>query len=156
MLATQALELCRDEAIVVLDAGSVKPHAEPWLPRVSVLAASADYAEGLGLSALDALRHGLDAGAEVVVLTQGAEGVLYRSASGVAGAVSVPAVQVKDTLGAGDAFHGALVACLADAGPGWRDMLPETLTRAVAVATLRVQHAGARGWLAQLTPAQRA
>jgi sugar/nucleoside kinase (ribokinase family) len=59
--------------------------------------------------------------------------------------VDIPEVAAVDTLGAGDAFHGALVAALAS-GVG----LPSAVTSAVEVASTRVQHVGPRVWLNQL------
>lgn len=55
----------------------------------------------------------IDAGAELVVVTRGAEGSVATTRAGEV--VEVPGVpcDVVSTLGAGDVFHGALVACLA-------------------------------------------
>ncbi|MDA8438392.1 MAG: PfkB family carbohydrate kinase [Propionibacterium sp.] len=132
------------DAVVVLDAGSPKPHAEAWLPRVDVLAASADYADGLGLSPGEVIDHGLRAGCRAVVVTQGAGDALWADEHG-RGRLAPPPVEAVDTNGAGDAFHGALVARLVR-GDGLRD----AVARAVEVASLRVSVAGARGWMAGL------
>jgi sugar/nucleoside kinase (ribokinase family) len=60
-----------------------------------------------------------------------------------AGDLAVPPVAAVDTAGAGDVFHGALLVARA----GGRD-LPAALRYAVAVAGIRVTHAGPRAWLA--------
>ena len=137
-LAEAALE---GPALVVLDAGSPKPHVEQWLPRVDVLAASADYAAGLGLTADEVLARGLAAGSRGVVVTQGPDEVLWAD-GGHRGRRRPPTVDAVDTNGAGDAFHGALVAALARG-----EDLESAVARAVEVASLRVTSAGARGWL---------
>ncbi len=131
-------------ALVVLDAGSAKPHAESWLPRVDVLAASADYAEGLGIGAPDVIERGLGAGCRAVVVTQGAGEVLWADGH-ARGRIVPPRVEAVDTNGAGDAFHGALVAQLAGGSA-----LPDAVARATEVASLRVSVVGARRWMAGL------
>ena len=131
-------------AVVVVDAGSPKPHVEQWLPRVDVLAASADYAVGLGLTAEQVVDRGLAGGCHGVVVTQGGDDVLWAEGDR-RGRRRPPVVEVVDTNGAGDAFHGALVAALA-AGDG----LDAAVARASDIASRRVTVAGARGWLGLL------
>jgi len=57
----------------------------------------------------------LERGASVVIVTRGAEPVIARSIGSELIEVPVPAVDVVDTIGAGDAFVGGLVARLAEA-----------------------------------------
>lgn len=59
--------------------------------------------------------------------------------------VSVPLVAAVDTLGAGDAFHGAYAHAIATGAPA-----AEAVRVAVGVAALRVQHRGPRAWMAHL------
>ncbi len=56
----------------------------------------------------------LERGASVVIITRGSEPVLARSAGSDVIEVPVPAVDVVDTIGAGDAFVGGLIARLGD------------------------------------------
>ena len=73
----------------------------------------------------------LDAGAELVVVTRGAAGsVAYTRDGDVVEAPAFPAEPVS-TLGAGDVFHGALLAQLARDVP-----LPDALAAANACASL--------------------
>jgi sulfofructose kinase len=67
---------------------------------------------GLGM----AIRAALDEGARRVAVTMGADGALAADASG---SWHVPgmSVEVVSTLGAGDVFHGALLAMLLDGRP---------------------------------------
>jgi sulfofructose kinase len=76
-------------------------------------------------------RHALEAGAELVVVTRGAEGsVAYTRDGAVVSAAGHP-VQTVSTLGAGDVFHGALLAQLV------REVaLPEALAFANSCAAL--------------------
>jgi sugar/nucleoside kinase (ribokinase family) len=81
-------------------------------------------------------RHGdpasaVRAGAELVVVTRGAGGsAAYTSEGLVAEAPGAP-VEAVSTLGAGDVFHGALLAALVRGTP-----LPEALARANLAAAL--------------------
>ncbi|WP_199699221.1 PfkB family carbohydrate kinase [Oleomonas cavernae] len=67
------------------------------------------------LSIADAAAYWLDCGARLVVVTAGEQGATAFSA---AGTVAVPGrcVRVRDTVGAGDTFHAALLAQLSTTG----------------------------------------
>ena len=67
------------------------------------------------ITVAEAAAYWLDLGAQLVVITMGERGATAFSA---AGRISVPGrvVAVHDTVGAGDAFHAALLAELAKAG----------------------------------------
>lgn len=147
--AARALDARPGSCLAVLDAGSAKPHAEPWLSVLDVVAGSADYATGLTLGQEEALAHVLDSGAGAAVMTDGAGPVLWATRTGQAGSYSPPAVRALDTLGAGDAWHGAFVAALA------LDLsLADAVAYASESASIRVRHQGARGWLAHITRLQ--
>ncbi len=75
-----------------------------------------------------------------VVVTQGGDGVLMVAGDLVVRRVPAPAVEVRDTTGAGDTFNGVLAARLA-AG----DELAVAIPIAVAAASLSVMEVGARG-----------
>lgn len=129
----------------VLDAGSAKPHTADWLPRLDVVAGSADYAAGLGLDLVAAVDHVLAAGARSAVMTDGPNEVLWAESDRRLYRVPPPSVVAVDTLGAGDAFHGALTAALAAGRP-----LAEAVPLAARVGAIRVAHCGARAWLAKI------
>ncbi|HSO64094.1 MAG TPA: PfkB family carbohydrate kinase [Ornithinibacter sp.] len=139
-VAVAVAAAARERGIPVLaDAGSWKPGLETLLAHVDVLVASADLRapSGPGLPDLLALGPGW------VARTAGGSPVEWLSADGSGGWVSVPDVEVVDTLGAGDVLHGALLADLARHGPS---DLPGSLRRAVEVAARSVTADGARGW----------
>lgn len=134
--------------LVVVDAGSVKPVVEEWLTDwIDVVAASADYAAGLGGDAGQAIAHILAAGAGAAIITGGADDVHWATDRGRTGRHSPPQVTARDTLGAGDAFHGALVAALTGSAVHWREQLPAAVRTACAVASAAVADPSARGWL---------
>lgn len=130
------------EVPVVLDAGSWKPVLDELLPLVDVAVCSADLVLPESVDPLV----GLPArGVRSVAVSDGARPVRWHEGERW-GAVEVPAVRAVDTVGAGDVLHGAFAHAWA---AGERD-LEAALGRAVAVASVRVQHAGPRGWLAAL------
>ncbi|MDA9394036.1 ribokinase [Bradyrhizobium sp. CCBAU 45394] len=102
------------------------------------------------LSIADAAAYWLECGAHLVVVTEGAKGATAFSA---AGSVSVPgrSAIVRDTVGAGDTFHAALLAQLARTGrlhPGAIAMLDlseirELLAYGTAAAAVTVSRDGA-------------
>ncbi|WP_253772049.1 PfkB family carbohydrate kinase [Goodfellowiella coeruleoviolacea] len=143
---------------VVLDAGSWKPVLTELLPLVDVCAC----AEGFRLPehpdgpATEAALHRI--GIPVVTRTGGPAPVRWScrrpgptGAELVSGCCPVPAVTARDTLGAGDVWHGALVHGVARRrgvpGPG---VLPELVRAANQVAAVRVRRIGPRAWLADL------
>jgi sugar/nucleoside kinase (ribokinase family) len=85
-------------------------------------------------------------GVDTVVMTAGGDPVAWWS-GGRSGTVPVPSVAVVDTLGAGDAFHGAYCYHRTDAEIG----TAERVGRAAGVASLRCSVIGPRAWLKDLT-----
>lgn len=121
--------------LVLLDGGSWKDGLDRVLPHVDVAVVSADF-----------VAPGDELGPVSFVARSDGEGpVHWRAADGSSGVVSVPEVDVVDTLGAGDVLHGAMLAELARHA---MIDLPASLTRAVEVASRSVTAPGARGWLA--------
>ncbi|NIJ14960.1 sugar/nucleoside kinase (ribokinase family) [Saccharomonospora amisosensis] len=115
---------------VVVDAGSWKPVFSELLPLADIVACSAQFRAPAG-----ALR-----GVPTVITTSGADPVRWSS-GGESGEVAVPVVAARDTLGAGDVWHGALLTKVGELG------IPRLIEFANAVAAERVRHAGPRSWL---------
>jgi sugar/nucleoside kinase (ribokinase family) len=84
----------------------------------------------VGRSIGSAVQAALDEGAQRVAVTLGAGGALVAERSGAWRVAGVP-IDVVSTLGAGDVFHGALLASLLDGGS-----LAESARRACAAAAL--------------------
>jgi sugar/nucleoside kinase (ribokinase family) len=117
---------------VVLDAGSWKPVLDELLPLVDIAACSAHFrVPGPSLH---------ERGVPTVITTAGSGPVRWSTPT-ASGEVSVPPVTARDTLGAGDVWHGALAY-----GVGQYE-LPELIGFANEVAAERVRHTGPRSWV---------
>lgn len=125
---------------VVLDGGSTKPVYADLVPLADAMVCSSSFG-GLPERFDAVAAELLAAGARLVAMTAGGAPVRWRTRDAT-GVVEVPSVTVCDTLGAGDVLHGAFAFARA---LGVTD--PErSLGLGVAVASLRVQHAGPRSW----------
>lgn len=153
-LALPILAAAAGRAVRVLDAGSVKPGTDALLTAVDVVVASDDFRPPGCHSAQDVLAALADAGVRWAAVTRGRDPVLYRWGERL-GQVEVPRAEVVDTLGAGDVFHGALVAALARAGTapdGLDEVDPDALLAvAASVAATSVATMGTRAWIDTVT-----
>ena len=127
---------------IVLDGGSWKPGLEAILPHVSVAIVSSDFvvpgSEGMvDLERGRAVRDRF--GVPEVVVTRGGDPLLSLSGAGEE-SIAVPRVEVVDTLGAGDVFHGAYLYFRYLA----RQDHPEALRGAARVAAESCAHIGTR------------
>lgn len=115
---------------VVVDAGSWKPVFTQVFGLADVVACSAQFTAPEGALAE----------VPVVVTTAGPDPVRWRGRNG-SGEVAVPVVEARDTLGAGDVWHGAFVSKVGAVDIG------EAIEFANAVASERVRHVGPRSWI---------
>ncbi|MEU7788545.1 PfkB family carbohydrate kinase [Amycolatopsis sp. NPDC049159] len=122
---------------VVLDAGSWKPVLDELLPLVDVAACSAHF------SAPEPGLH--QRGVPTVITTAGPGPVRWSTADGSSGEVPVPAVEARDTLGAGDVWHGALAVAVAR-----EPTVADRIRFANEVAAERVRQVGPRSWPAAI------
>ena len=111
--AVHAAKLCRAAGVPVChDAGGVYPNIERLLPHVSWLIPSEEFAlkitgEADAPSAARALMAAYHP--ELIVVTQGSRGGIILDAQGLRG-YDCYRVEVADSNGCGDTFHGAFVA----------------------------------------------
>ncbi|RYV51609.1 PfkB family carbohydrate kinase [Pengzhenrongella frigida] len=153
--AARPADPAAERAVVVLDAGRWRPVMAHLLDLVDVAVCSADFrAPGTTDSDASAVAL-LERGAGCVATTHGADPVQWwrpaSSGRAVSGTVPVPRVTAVDTLGAGDAFHGAFAWFVVQRpldhdGAGMR----RALDSAARVAALRCTIPGPRDWLAAL------
>jgi sugar/nucleoside kinase (ribokinase family) len=102
------------------------------VPGTRLVRANAGEAAAItGASNPDAAaRRLLALGAQLAVVTLGADGVLLRGRDGRHARVSAPVVGVRSVVGAGDAFTGTLLAALGGGDEGVQDALPAALDTA--------------------------
>jgi sugar/nucleoside kinase (ribokinase family) len=128
---------------LVVDAGSRRAVFDEAFPHATVVACSAAFPMTPAAVLATGARH--------VAVTDGPAPVRWWS-PGRSGEVAVPPVAAVDTAGAGDVFHGALAVAVAR-DPVVTDLVG-ALRFAIAVAGLRVKHAGPRGWLSAVPRAR--
>lgn len=130
----------RKQRRTLLNPGPVRFDCRPMLAHVDILVVN--QVEAAALTALDNPAHAAaalhDAGAREVLITLGAQGVLWCDEHGARLAAAVRA-QAIDTVGAGDAFCGTLVAALAQ-----NLTMPIALRWALSVAASSVTRRGSQ------------
>jgi sugar/nucleoside kinase (ribokinase family) len=148
-LLTAAREL---DIPVILDAGSWRPSFATLLPLGDVVVASAAFRPPGIPSEPDAVLADLLArGPSFVARTAGAGPIRWRDGVGARGAIEVAAVEMADTLGAGDILHGVMAAVIAArprGGSRASELIVEALLEGSRVATAACAHRGTRAWLA--------
>ncbi len=140
-LALAAAKTARAHGVPVIADAAVTPNMnDEFIRNVSVLIAPVSVAGNLKNSrelesALEAFR---EIGPETVVFTLGPEGWVFSGPTG-RGRGRAFAVRVRDTTGAGDAFHGAFAYAVAR---GWE--AERCAEFAGAVAAIKCTHPGGR------------
>ncbi|MFL6072240.1 MAG: PfkB family carbohydrate kinase [Mycobacteriales bacterium] len=129
----------------MLDGGSWKPNTPGLLPYLDVAVCSADFHAPGTEDADEVLAYLRGHGVTAAAVTDGSAPVRW-SVGDTSGEVEVPVVDVVDTLGAGDVFHGALLHALVG-NPLDATTFPAALTRAAAVAARSCASFGTRDWL---------
>lgn len=163
----------RHGVTAVLDGGSWKPQLDGLLGAVDWAVCGARFrVPGAAPSTqgeADTTEELLSRGVSLVAFTHGPDPVTWRTAQ-ASGSVEVPRVHAMDTLGAGDAFHGAVAHELArlnarsddtgsgathgNAGHDPAEFADQVLSAAARVAALRVTVLGPRAWLRELARRQ--
>ncbi|MBW4582173.1 MAG: sugar kinase [Tildeniella nuda ZEHNDER 1965/U140] len=129
---------------VVIDGGSWKPGFETVLPLADYVICSANFQPPNCQSTKDVIAYLAALGVPHIAITQGQQPIQYWTAT-QAGQINVPVVNVVDTLGAGDIFHGAFCHAILQTG------FKEALTIAANIAAQSCQHFGTRRWMEEET-----
>jgi len=129
---------------LVVDAGRWKPVMSDLVPYATDMVCSNDFrmpgTDNPESTAAALVRCGV----RTVVTTHGGDPVEWWS-DGESGSVPVEPVVVVDTLGAGDAFHGAYAYFSTQIGS-----VADRIDRSARVAALRCSVVGPRAWLSRL------
>ena len=140
-------EARRRKIPVIFDGGSWKEYLPALLPWIDVAICSADFCPP-GCLTTAQVKAVLDSyGIRRMAVTRGAGSVWY-SDEGKEGHLSVEPVIARDTLGAGDFFHGAFCYFYARLSGGFA----ESLGKAALLASATCRTRGTRQWLKLLSP----
>jgi sugar/nucleoside kinase (ribokinase family) len=130
---------------LVVDAGRWKPVMSDIIPHATDVVCSNDFRMPGSDSPESTAAALVRSGVRTVVTTHGGDPVEWWS-GGESGSVPVEPVVVVDTLGAGDAFHGAYSYFSTEIEGG----VSERIDRSARVAALRCSVVGPRAWLSEL------
>ena len=125
---------------IVIDAGSWKPGFEQVLPWVDYAICSANFYPPDCHTSEQVLSYLSQWGISQIAITHGEEAIAVLS-QGKGATIAVPKVDVIDTLGAGDIFHGAFCHFILQS-----DFL-SALTEAAKVAADSCRFFGTRDWM---------
>jgi sugar/nucleoside kinase (ribokinase family) len=126
---------------VVLDGGSWKDGTEELLGSVHTVICSADFLPPGCVSRDEVVEFLKSRGVANIAITGGAEVIHFVSGQS-SGTIGVPQVEVVDTMGAGDIFHGAY-CFYTSTGRGFI----ESLAEATKIASESCRYAGTREWM---------
>ena len=144
LAAAAARSAAQQKLPVVLDAGRWRPVMGELLPAARAVICSADFrVPGTADPAASAAAV-VGRGVPSVAVTRGGEPILWWHKGGT-GEIPVRPVEVVDTLGAGDFFHGAFLV----SDPA-RLAFADQLGAAAEVSGVRCANLGPRRWLDNL------
>lgn len=147
MIARDAARHAAARAVtLVVDAGRWKPVMADIIPHATDMVCSNDFRLPGAHTPESTAAALVASGVRTVVTTHGGDPVQWWSEGG-SGSIPVPPVEVVDTLGAGDAFHGAYSYYSARSAIG----ITERIDRSARVAALRCSIVGPRAWLDELS-----
>jgi sugar/nucleoside kinase (ribokinase family) len=130
---------------IVIDGGSWKPGFEDLLPLADYVICSENFYPPGCQSTADVLNYLKALDIKAIAITHGSQPIEF-SLRGIRGFVNVPSVDIVDTLGAGDIFHGAFCHFILRMG------FVEALEQAADVAAQSCRFFGTRQWIKSRTP----
>ena len=131
---------------VVIDGGSWKPGFETVLPWVDYAICSANFYPPGCSDPQSVMAYLANFGIQNIAITNGAAPIHYQS-QGKTGWIDVPTINPKDTLAAGDIFHGAFCHFILQ-----QDFVA-ALAASTQVASYSCQFFGSRQWLLEIKQA---
>lgn len=145
-LSLRVAQVAREKGVrVILDPSPVRPLPEAFYSCVDIITPNETDARALAGfpvndrdSAMEAARVLLDRGIETVLVTLGPQGVYFATREG-GDFVPAHSVDAIDSVGAGDAFNGALAVALAESMA-----LDQAVRVASAAGALSVTRSGAQ------------
>jgi sugar/nucleoside kinase (ribokinase family) len=146
-LALAAARAARERGrLCILDGGSWKENTPELLPYVDIALCSADFRPPGVPTARDVLDSLLSSGISWAAVTDGARPITWGG-QGMRSEIPVPVVDVADTLGAGDIFHGAFTSSIIKAGAVNADSVGSALRFGAEVSAHSCRTFGTRAWM---------
>lgn len=135
---------CRDQGITtVLDGGSWKNGTEKLLQYIDIAICSEDFMPPRIIHLEDVTAYLLNKGVKKAAITRGGKSIIANEGE-VNLLVEIPKVDIIDTLGAGDIFHGAFCYHYIK-----NSDFQDALKKAAKVAAISCQYRGPRTWMEQ-------
>lgn len=131
---------------VVLDAGSWKHGMDELLSNVDIAICSDDFRPPACMSEADVFSYLATHGIKFTAITHSGKPISYME-NGTRAEIAVEQVNVTDTLGAGDVFHGAFCFRASQPGNGFQD----SLQFAAHTASFSCQYPGTRLWMQEFS-----
>ena len=125
---------------ILLDGGSWKPGLEEILPFIEWAVCSDNFHPPNCYNSEQVFAYLSAAGISHIAITRGDKSILYLS-NGTYSSIEVPQIQARDTLGAGDIFHGAFCHYIL------QNNFTDSLTAAAKIASHSCKKFGTRGWM---------
>lgn len=129
---------------VVLDGGSWKPGLDALLPYVSYAICSANFYPPSCQSASEVFGYFTEFSLPFIAITAGKKPIQYQANSQL-NSISIPTVDIVDSLGAGDVFHGAFCHYIVQLS------FVDALATAAKIASYSCRFFGTREFLANLS-----
>ncbi|WP_303922669.1 PfkB family carbohydrate kinase [Draconibacterium sediminis] len=138
----ECVRICKEQGIpVVADCGSWKPQFSDLLNYVDIAICSADFMPPKCETSEDLFNYMTDKNISSVAISNGESEIEFLSKE-KKGRVTVPKVEVKDTLGAGDFLHGAFCYYFLEITD-----FESAIQKAAALASFTCGFKGTRKWL---------
>lgn len=152
MVDGHAMEACKTWARtakeagtpVVFDGGSWKDGTEELLNYVDTAICSSDFKVPGRTTDVQVAEFLKSCGVANAAITHGADPIRYFNSQG-SGEIEVPRVEVVDTMGAGDIFHGAFCRNFAEGND-----FVKSLKLSAEVASFSCRQGGTRSWMENL------
>ena len=142
--AVEVAKVAKENGIpVVLDGGSSKVGLDELLPHVDYALCSSNFFPPGCTEPSQVMEKLLESGVREVCITRGGKPILFWDGS-IINEVDVKPVDVADTLGAGDIFHGAFCHFILSFS------YEEALAKAALIAGQSCKYRGTREWIKYL------
>ena len=141
VVGARIAEQAREKNIpVVIDGGSWKPGFETVLRQTNYAICSANFYPPNCENQTDVFHYLTTIGVPNIAITQGENPILYQTGK-TQGQIAIPNISAKDTLGAGDIFHGAFCYYIL------QETFDRALDSAVKIAAESCRFFGTRNWM---------